>query len=188
MERFIYKLCQVLPRDPAQKMGRPPRDVLMSWEDLSGEELEQLRKLQEPRLRPGQIAELDGKIVARGPELEEEKEPSQVDNADQGDGDDVDLAATGSADPVIVTKHATRMLWDVYRQHAAASAELREQTNEMNQRAIAQAKQLDEALRGIQNKQPGPPLGITMEDLGNVVRMGMGAFREVMNAKDEPAK
>ncbi len=96
MERYTYRLCQILPRDMAQKMGRPPRDVLVSWDDLSYQEMEQLRKVQEPRLRPGQIAELDGKIVARGPEPEEESEPSHRsedhEDDDQGDTDDANVS------------------------------------------------------------------------------------------------
>lgn len=90
-----------------------------------------------------------------------------------------------------VTRHATRMLWDAYRRHAAASAELREQTNELNRRAIAQAKQLDEALSAIQNRPAAPapaaspPLNLSFEDLVNAVRVGASIFRDVASAPDE---
>ena len=88
VERHTYKVCRVLPRDPEQKMGRPPREVLLAWEDLSDVEVDQLRKLQEPRLKSGQIAELDGKIVARGPEMPEgEGAPEQrLSGRDSGHG------------------------------------------------------------------------------------------------------
>ncbi len=67
MGLHTYKICQVLPRDPDQKMGRPPRDVLFGWDGLTEKEMKLMREGGEPRLRPGQIAELDGKIVGRGP-------------------------------------------------------------------------------------------------------------------------
>ncbi len=69
------------------------------------------------------------------------------------------------------------MLWDAYRRHAAASAELREQTNELNRRAIAQAKQLDEALSAMHSRQPSAPISIDMEDLRDILRIGASMFR-----------
>jgi hypothetical protein len=90
-----------------------------------------------------------------------------------------------------VTKHATRMLWDAYRRHAAASAELREQTNELNRRAIAQAKQLDEALSAIQNRPAAPaaappPPDVSFDDLVNALRVGASIFRESAPDKTPP--
>lgn len=148
----------------------------MPWEDLSDDEVKMIRAVQEPRLKADEIAELDKKIVARGSGVAEE-DVADADDADDGDGaDDVDDVKTASDDPVAVTKHATRMLWDAYRKHAAASAELREQTNELNKRAIEQARQLDEALgkRG----RPGPTINITAGDISNLVRAGTKAFQE----------
>lgn len=185
MELHTYKVCQVVPRDPEQKMGRPRRDVLMVWENLSDEEVLHLREVQEPRLKAGQIAELDNKIVARGPE--ENVAPQAASDADGvGDDDSEDLAALGSDDPLVVTRHATRMLWDVYRRHAAASAELREQTNEMNKRAIAQARQLDEALSAIQTRQPSAPISINVKDVEDMLRAGAGLVREFMGGERDP--
>ncbi len=190
VERHTYKVCRVLPRDPEQKMGRPPREVLMAWEDLSDAEVEQLRKLQEPRLKPGQIAELDGKIVARGPEVFEGPEAPDVEASepevedDQGapdepdDQEDADAAVMRADDPVVVTRHATRMLWDVYRRHAAASAELREQANELNRRAIEQTRQLDEALS--KARQPSPPINVDFEGVTELLRVGAGVIRDLM--------
>ena len=174
MERHTYKVCRVLPRDPEQKMGRPRREVLMPWEDLSDDEVKMIRAVQEPRLKADEIAELDKKIVARGSGVTEE---DVADAEDADDGDDADDAkAPSSDDPVAVTKHATRMLWDAYRKHAAASAELREQTNELNKRAIEQARQLDEALN--KRGRPGPTINITAGDISNLVRAGTKAFQE----------
>jgi len=203
MGLHTYKICQVLPRDPDQKMGRPPREVLIGWEGLTDKEVNLMRRVQEPRLRPGQIAELDGKIVARGPMAPGEagEDAQEADDGDDvasddtdeaiGDADDTSEAdllevGPGPDDPVGVTRHATRMLWDAYRRHAAASAELREQTNELNRRAIAQAKELDEALAAMQSRAPAPPppapslpLNVSFEDLVNAVRVGASIFRDV---------
>ena len=195
MDLHTYKICEVLPRDPEQKMGRPRREILIAWDDLNDGEVEQMRSLQEPRLRPGQIAELDGKIVAWGfePTAAETAGPDDIAGETAGpddveDADDQDVGPSPD-DPVGVTKHATRMLWDAYRRHAAASAELREQTNELNQRAIAQAKLLDETLSTIQNRQPSAPIIVSMDDLQNVLRIGATMVREFRGGADkEPAK
>jgi len=217
MGLYTYKICKVLPRDPDQKMGRPRRDVLFGWDGLTEKEMKLMREVQEPRLRPGQIAELDGKIVCRGPagpgDANDADDTGDADDAgDTGDtGDDVDDAGDASDadmndaddvdagpspdDPVGVTKHATRMLWDAYQRHAAASAELREQTNELNRRAIAQAKQLEEALSAIQNRPapaapapPPPPLTVSFDDLVNALRVGASIFRDVASADKTPPK
>lgn len=190
VERHTYKVCRVLPRDPDQKMGRPPREVLMSWDDLSEAEVEQFRKLHEPRLKPGQIAEHNGKIVARGPEMPE-GEQAPVAEASEADGEEdhgepdaatdqeeADGAAMRADDPILVTRHATRMLWDVYHRHAAASAELREQANELNRRAIDQARQLDEALSKV--RQPSPPINVDFEGVTELLRVGAGVIRDLM--------
>ena len=186
MNLHTYKICQLLARDPEQRVGRPPREVLMAWDDLRDEEVVLIRKVQEPRLRAQQIAELDGKIVARG--LEPVATPEE-DDAEQGREDDVDQAAdidqeddvddTDSAtDPIRLSRHASRMVWDAYRQHAAASAQLREQTNELNRRAIDQAKQLSEALAAMHSRQPSPPINVSVDELMDLLRVGMGMVRE----------
>ena len=142
---------------------------------MSDDEVKMIRAVQEPRLKADEIAELDKKIVARGSGVTEE-DVADTDDADDTDDTDDAKAPGSSDDPVAVTKHATRMLWDAYRKHAAASAELREQTNELNKRAIEQARQLDEALgkRG----RPGPTINITAGDISNLVRAGTKAFQE----------
>jgi hypothetical protein len=71
-------------------MGRPRRDVVIGWEGLTFKEVKLMRSVQEPRLRVGQIAELDGKIVARG---REEAGPDA--NADADDADDADAGKRG---------------------------------------------------------------------------------------------
>lgn len=232
MGLHTYKICEVLPRDPEQKMGRPRRDVVIGWDGLTLKEVKLMRRVQEPRLRVGQIAELDGKIVARGrveagpdanaddagdADADDAGDVGDVGDAsdvgDAGDAGDADAGDAGDAgddddagdaddmsdvdvgpspdDPVGVTKHATRMLWDAYRRHAAASAELREQTNELNRRAIAQAKQLDEALSAIQNRPaaapaaPPPALNVSFDDLVNAVRVGASIFRDVASTTDK---
>jgi hypothetical protein len=156
----------------------------MSWDDLKDDEVAPMRKLQEPRLRPGQIAELDGKIVARGPEAIEAAAPTAEEQDDADDADDLDDAdeqldnvAPSLGDPVAVTKHATRILRDAYRWHRDASSELREQTNELNRRAIAQAKQLDEVLSAMHNRQPSPPISISVDEIRDLLRIGARMFR-----------
>ncbi len=185
MELHTYKICKLLPRDADQKMGRPPREVLMSWDDLKDDEVAPMRKLQEPRLRPGQIAELDGKIVARGPEAieaavptaEEQDDADDADDADDLDDADEQHVAPNLGDPVAVTKHATRILRDAYRWHRDASSELREQTNELNRRAIAQAKQLDEVLSAMHNRQSSPPFSISVDEIRDLLRIGARMFK-----------
>ena len=187
MNLHTYKICQLLARDPEQRVGRPPREVLMAWDDLRDDEVVLIRKVQEPRLRAQQIAELDGKIVARG--LEPVAAPEEDDAAQVGQEDDVDQAAdidqeddvddTDSAtDPIRLSRHASRMVWDAYRQHAAASAELREQTNVLNRRAIEQAKEISEALAAMHSRQPSPPINVSVDELMDLLRVGMGMVRE----------
>ena len=150
----------------------------MPWEDLSDDEVKMIRAVQEPRLKSDEIAELDKKIVARGSGVTEE-DAAEVDDTD----DEEDAKAPNSDDPVVVTKHATRMLWDAYSKHAAASAELREQTNELNKRAIEQARQLDEALS--RSQRPGPTINITADDIGNLLRAGASVLHEFMDGGPE---
>ena len=63
----------------------------MSWDDLSDADVELLRRFQEPRLKPDQIAELDGKIVARGGAVAEEDVVDSAGDA-ESDADDADSA------------------------------------------------------------------------------------------------
>lgn len=149
----------------------------MPWEGLSDEELKMIRAVQEPRLKADEIAELDKKIVARGSGVTEEDAAEVADTDDEDDAEEA--KAPSSDDPVAVTKHATRMLWDAYRKHAAASSELREQTNELNKRAIEQARQLDEALS--KTRRPGPTINITADDIVNLVRAGTTALQEFVS-------
>ena len=236
MGLHTYKICDVVPQDD-QRVGRPRRTVLVSWFGLTDSRLTKIRRKREPRLRVGQIAEVDGKIVARGPRpLEvvgsatsteaELDEAEELDAEDLGDGDDGDDGDDDDGDdgdnavhvddavnaddgdhgpdpdhPVGVTTHATRMLWDAYQRHAAASAELREQTNELNRRAIAQAKQIDEVLSAIHQRQstppppppapPPPPINVNLDDLYNVLRVGASIWKDAKGAGDkdkEPPK
>lgn len=227
MGLHTYKICDVVPQDD-QRVGRPRRTVLVSWFGLTDSRLTKIRRKREPRLRVGQIAEVDGKIVARGPrtlevvgsatstEADELDEAEDLDAEDLGDGDDgddgdddgdnaVNVDDAVNADdgdhgpdpdhPVGVTTHATRMLWDAYQRHAAASEELREQTNELNRRAIAQAKQLDELLSAFQNRQPPPappppappppPINVNLDDLYNVLRVGASIWKDAKAAGDK---
>jgi hypothetical protein len=213
MALHTYKICEVLPRDPAQRMGRPRRDIKICWDDLSESELALLRSVQEPRLKVGQIAEVDGKIVARGPEGDAGPATNDADNVEDGDdaedGDaaddtgDADVpSAAGPAlhDPVGVAKHATDMLWDAFQRHADNSAVLRDQTNELNRRALAQAKLLDDALATLQARllappappapppPPSPPISVSLDDLYNVLRVGASIVRDVVGATDKADK
>ena len=228
MGLHTYKICDVVPQDDL-RVGRPRRTVLVSWFGLTNSRLTKIRRKREPRLKVGQIAELDGKIVARGPrtlevvgsatstEADELDEAEDLDAEDLDDGDDGDEGDDDDGDdgddavnagdavnadhgpdpdhPVGVTTHATRMLWDAYQRHAAASAELREQTNELNRRAIAQAKQLDEVLSAIHQRQstppppppapPPPPVNVSLDDLYNVLRVGATIWKDAKGTGDK---
>lgn len=171
-----YRICELENREidraekTEKKRGRPKRLTVIAWDDLSDAEVEVLRKLNEPRLGPNQVAELDGRIVARGAEVT------------QNDIDDSETTQTPapllSDKPTEVTDFAHRMLWDIYERDVAASLELRKQAHALNERAMEQGKQIDAmighlvAIRAdMLRQQPAAAQPtITMEDVSKLVQ------------------
>lgn len=174
--RHRYRICEVVPRD---KKGRPKRNEIMGWDDLSDEDVKRLRELNEPRLKPRQVAELDGRTVARGEGVlqgeVEETEPVQ------------DPASVRADNPAEFIEFVRRAAWDVYQRDAEASQALREQVHELNRQALAQGKQILEILdqlRAQALRQPpaAQPQGrpMTLDDISKLIEVGANAVSEII--------
>lgn len=131
-----YRICEVQPRE--KQFGRPRRVTVIGWDDLSDEDVATLRRLHEPRLTANQLAELDGRTVARGSAVSQE------------DADDSEAASVPAApridSPAELTEFAHKLCWDIYQRDMAASEELRKQAHLLNERALQQGKQIDAML------------------------------------------
>ena len=136
--RHKYRICEVQPRQ--KQFGRPRRATIIGWDDVSPDDLVLLRRLHEPRLAANQIAELDGRTVARG---------RDVAQADIDDSEPVPHAVLRAETPEQVTEFAHRMCWDIYERDMAASEELRKQARQLSQQALEHAKQVDQMLAEI---------------------------------------
>lgn len=184
MARYKYRICEVLPRQ--KQVGRPRRVVIMAWDDVSEEDLPTLRRLHENRLTANQIAELDGRIVARG---------SDVAQADIDDSEPVAPGVLRSESAEQVTEFAHRMCWDIYERDMAASEELRKQARQLSQQALEHAKQIDQMLAEIvgmrtdmlrqQQAQQAQQTqrGVSVQDIKEI--MQAGAFL-VSNMQNKP--
>lgn len=124
-EGHTYRICEVI-RSPEKKIGRPKRVILQEFRNVPHAELSVLRKHHEGCLKPCQLAELDGKTVARG---------SQVTPAD----DQAELITPQSAEQE-GAHYFQSLIWDVHAKLAEASAELREQIKAFNAHALAAAQ------------------------------------------------
>lgn len=177
--RHRYRICEVLE---SSGKGRPRRLELMAWDDLTDDEVESLRQLNEPRLRQRQVAELDGKTVARG---------SEVGAAEADASEPAPTAASvRSNSPMEAADFAARMSWDAYHRSADASEELRAQVAEVNQQAISHTKQVLDLLKQViscgqqqaQSPPPPPPPAarpMSAEDIERLVQIGVAAFKEI---------
>jgi hypothetical protein len=151
----------------------------MAWEDLSDDDVDRLRTLNEPRLKARQVAELDGRTVARGADVS----PGE---GEESDPNAMSAAAVNPENPAEVLEFAHRVTWDIYHRDAAASEHLRDQIHELNQRALEQGKQflgmLDE-LRAAARQQPqvqpqGRPL--SLDDISKLIQVSAAAVREIV--------
>lgn len=183
--RHKYRICEVQPRQ--KPLGRPRRATIIGWDDVSPDDLVMLRRLHEPRLAANQIAELDGRTVARG---------RDVVQADIDDSEPVPHAVLRAESPEQVTEFAHRMCWDIYERDMAASEELRKQAHALNERAMQQAKQIDQMLaeivsmrtdllRQAQQAQQAQQTqrGVSVQDIKEI--MQAGAFL-VTNMQNKP--
>jgi hypothetical protein len=133
-----YRICELENRElekTEKRRGRPKRLTVIAWNDLSDVEVDVLRRLNEPRLAPNQVAELDGRIVARGAEVTQ----NDIDDSETTQAP----APLKSDSPTEVTEFAHRMCWDIYVRDVEASLELRKQAHALNERAMEQGKQID---------------------------------------------
>lgn len=162
--------------------GRPKRVELMSWEDLTDDDVERLRRLNEPRLKARQVAELDGRTIARG---------SNVSVAEVEDDDPGVTAANVRLDnPFEMVEFARRMSWDLYHRDAEASARLREEAHQLTQRALEQGKQVLDLLEQLkeQAQRPAPPppgRPLSLEDISKLIQVGASAVGEIMKQRPE---
>ena len=180
--RHKYRICEVVRSD---KKGRPKRIELIAWDGLSAAEVKNMRELQEPRLRPRQVAELDGRTVARGEDISqgevEETEPVR------------DAASVRVDNPAEFVEFACRVSWDVYQREADASRNLREELREVNRQSLEQGKQVLELFQLLRAEAtrpppapppppPAPPPGrqLTIEDITKLVEVGAAAIRDIL--------
>ena len=177
-----YRICEITE---SNGKGRPKRIELMAWDDLSDDDVERVRQLNEPRLKRRQVAELDGRTVARGAEVSavevEASEPAPS------------AANLRASSPMEFAEFAHRMAWDVYQRGADASDQLRAQVLELNQRALEQQKQVIEQGKQLielidhlrvtaQRQPPAAPQGrpMTLEDISKLIQVGAVAVREII--------
>lgn len=174
-----YRICEITRTG---ERGRPRRIEIMAWEDLKDDEVDQVRRLNEPRLKPNQIAELDGRTVARGDEVPvsevEASEPPLAAASIRGDN------------PFEMVEFARRMSWDLYERDAEASARLREEAHQLTQRALEQGKQALELIEQLkaQAQRPAPvPQGrpLSLEDISKLIQVGASAVGEIMRQRPE---
>ena len=124
-----YRIIQCMPACTAgRKMGRPRRIVVHAWTELDLAELVMLRRLNDPKLRPNQLAEVDGEIVARGSGvLSSEDETAEVLAWDEGQN---------------AANFAQALVWDGYFRSVGAADDLTNQLKRANDQILELSRQL----------------------------------------------
>lgn len=181
--RHKYRICEVQPRQ--KQFGRPRRATIIGWDDVSPDDLVLLRRLHEPRLAANQIAELDGRTVARG---------SEVSQAEADESEVLEVSAPpAAAGPAEVSDFAQRVCWDAYTRARNASVELRAQEQALTERTIEQGKRIDAMISELQALRlellrqgaPSTAARISMDDLKNLVTLGVTVARDVLKSGPE---
>lgn len=132
----LYTLEKKDPRKPG-----PPRKILqLALEHLPPEVASLLREQIEAQLRPLQALEIDGQIVARGPEV---------------GSDDIEASIELRGDLGETYSFAHRMLWEVYERETAAIDRLSERSAEMFRRNLESMTQLQRAIQETLELQAG---------------------------------
>jgi len=190
----ILRLYSVERKDP-RKPGPPKKTLQLMLEQLPPDVTPLLREQIEAQLRPQQVLEVDGAIVARGADVSPE---------------DVEAAPELKSDLGETYTFAHRMLWEVYERETAAIDRLSERSAEMFkrnldmttqlQRAIQESIEIQTALRAVLEgetikKGPGPEGAangeheqmFTAKNLKEWVQ-GLGTLREVMAEVTKIAK
>ena len=125
-----YKILQCMPACAAggRKLGRPRRIVVHAWTELDLAELTILRRLNDSKLRPNQLAEVDGDIVARGSGvLAGEDETAEVVAWDEGQN---------------AANFAQTLVWDGYLRSVGAADELANQLKRAHDQILELSRQL----------------------------------------------
>lgn len=125
-----YKILQCMPACAAggRKLGRPRRVVVHAWTELDLAELTILRRLNDSKLRPNQLAEVDGDIVARGSGvLAGEDETAEVVAWDEGQN---------------AANFAQTLVWDGYLRSVGAADELANQLKRAHDQILELSRQL----------------------------------------------
>lgn len=125
-----YKILQCMPACAAggRKLGRPRRIVVHAWTELDLAELAILRRLNDSKLRPNQLAEVDGDIVARGSGvLAGEDETAEVVAWDEGQN---------------AANFAQTLVWDGYLRSVGAADELANQLKRAHDQILELSRQL----------------------------------------------
>lgn len=125
-----YKIIQCMPACAAggRKVGRPRRVVVHAWTELDLAELALLRRLNDPKLRPHQLSEVDGEIVARGTGvLSSEDENAEVVAWDEGQN---------------AANFAQTLVWDGYLRSVGAADELSNQLKRAQDQVLELSRQL----------------------------------------------
>lgn len=174
-----YRLYEILPKE-AGRPGPQRRRTILQYDELGEEELATVRRLNERKLGPGCIVEIDGVVVRRGTDLS----PEDVDASEPL------VAPQAGSSPYEVNEYAHRLLWDMYERDAAASVRLRDQCFEMNQRALEQGKAIDAMLTEMQAQRlellkqvaasdgmPSAFKNMSIEDLRSLIEVGVGAVK-----------
>lgn len=182
-ERHRYKIFTILPSD--KRVGRPKRELKQSWDDITAVDLAALRRLVEPKLQPNQIAELDGRTVARG---------SEVSQAEADESEVLEVSAPpAAAGPAEISDFAQKVCWDAYIRARNASVELRAQEQALTERTIEQGKRIDAMISELQALRlellrqgaPSAAARISMDDLKNLVTLGVTVARDVLKSGPE---
>lgn len=184
----ILRLYSLERKDP-KKPGPPRKTLQLILEHLPAEVGAQIREQIEAQLRPQQVLELDGTVVARG--------------ADVGP-EEIEAAPELKSDLGEAYMFAHRMLWEVYERETAAIDRLSERSADMFKRnleltaqlhrAIQESLEIQAALRAIfegetMKKEPrASSSGATKgddEEVFNVKNIkdwvqGLGTLRDVM--------
>lgn len=127
----VLRLYSLEKKDP-KKPGPARKTVQLVLEHLPPDMTPLLREHIEAQIRPQQVLEIDGSIVARG--------------ADVG-SDDVEAAVELRGDLGEAYSFAHRMLWEVYERETAAIDRLTERSAEMFNRTQAMTGKLQKTIQ-----------------------------------------
>lgn len=166
----ILRLYSVEKKDP-KRPGPARKTLQLVLEHLPAELTALLREQIEGQLRPQQVLEVDGVIVAKGGDVAAEEVEAPIElRGDLGEA----------------YSFAHRMLWEVYERETAAIDRLTERSSEMFNRTQAMTTQLQRALQETLEMQAALRAVVEGETLKKEQKsVGAGAAKS--DAEDENA-